>query len=150
MKFEDVRNLYRQLDCTSNWDDDDHMYMQAYAKTQNELLVVRFGGGKQSYLYRLHVDSVPDAYSRLEGGIPICDYANGVLYAGEYYYSDFPENPEPYDPDSGAIGILDVDMDQDWKLSEVKYLRRVAEEQLSQAAYEFKCSKEALELIDNN
>lgn len=149
MKFEDVCNLYRQLDCANNWDDDDHMYMQAYSQTKDELLVVRFGGGKQSYLYRLPVGSVPSAYSLLRGGIPLRGYEDGVLYAGEYYY-DFPGDLKPYDPESSEAGVLDVDMNGDWKLSDVDHIKAIAEDQLGCAAYEFECAKKALETLINN
>lgn len=157
MKFEDVRNLYLQLDCTTEWDSENHLRVQAYSKINDELLVVRFGEyGQQTFLYRLPVERpVPDRRESLDDddgyptGIPICCYSDGVLYAG-YHYDDIPEDPKPYVPHSGEAGILDVDMSGDWQLSDVEYLKWVAEEHVNEAAYTLECSKKALNTILNN
>lgn len=157
MKFEDVQKLHDQLDCKNSWHDEDHFGMQVYARTESELLVVRLGGyNNQAYLYRLPADHpVPTRYDSLNDGdgihtgIPICCFENGLLYGGENYY-DLPDGYEPYDPNSGEAGVLDVNMDQDWKLSDIEYLERVAEKHLVDASYELECSQKALAAIRNN
>lgn len=155
MKFEDVQKLHDQLDCRNGaWDEDDHFYMQAYAVAKDELLVVRFGEYRdQAYLFWFPVSrQIPDSREQLTDCIdyvPICSFEGGVLYAGMNYY-DLPEHPEPYDPNSGEAGVLDVDMGQDWKLSDVQRLERAAEEHASVAAYELECYQKALDVIRNN
>ena len=151
MKFEDVQKLHDQFDCQSSWDDEEHFTMQAYAKAENELLVIRFGGFKnQMCLYLLPADSkVPESGKLLPNGISICGFENGILYGGEWY-DDIPDGYEPYDPDSNEPGVVDVNMDQDWKLSDTKYLEEVAVEHVSRAAYELECYQKALAAIRNN
>lgn len=155
MKFEDVQNLHNQLDCRNSvWDEDDHFYMQAYAVAKDELLVVRFGEyNNQAYLFRFPVSrQIPDSREQLNDCIdyaPICSFEGGVLYGGMNYY-DLPDGYKPYDPDSGEAGVLDVNMDQDWKLSDIEYLERVAEKHVCDASYELECSQKALVAIRNN
>lgn len=151
MKFEDVQKIHTNLDCENSWSDEDHLAIQAFCRLEDELLVVRFGGFRnQTYLYRLPADhEVPgrgDSLYEETEAIPVYDYEDGVLWAGEDYY-DAPDQPEPYDPNSGEAGVLDVDMSGDWQITDIKYLCCIAEESASRARCHALCYEDALDAL---